>query len=73
MEFLQITLKREVNVATGDVRVDGEVVDEMVKANHVEVRPTGVDLMPTTGRIIMFKDMTRGFSKEVKLTRPVTA
>ena len=73
MGFSQVTLKRDVNVATGDVRVDGEVVDEMVKANHVEVRTKGGNPMATTGRNIMFKEMTKGFTKEVKLIRPVSA
>ena len=73
MECSQVTLEHEVNIATGDVRVDGDIVDEMVKTSHVEVRPKGGDATATTGRIIMFKEMTKGFSKEVKLTRPVTA
>ncbi len=58
------------NVATGDVRVDGKVVAEMEKTSHVKVRPRGGNQSNTDGHIVIFKDLVKGFSKEVKLTRP---
>lgn len=58
-----------VNVATGDVRVDGKVVAESEKTSHVEVRPKGGNPSNTEGRIVIFKELVKGFSKEVKLTR----
>ena len=62
-----MTVKNAVHVATGDVRVNGEVVPVADKTSHVEVRPKSGST--TEGRIIMFKELTKGFSKEVKLTR----
>ena len=64
-----MTVRNAVNVATGDVRVNGEVVPDAQKTSHVEVRPKGGDPTETEGRVIMFKGLTKGFSKEVKLTR----
>ena len=58
-----------VNVVTGDVRVNGEVVPDSDKTSHLEVLPKGGDPMETEGRVIRFKALTKGFSKEVKLTR----
>ncbi|KAL9951814.1 hypothetical protein ACROYT_G044546 [Oculina patagonica] len=68
---VQVTLRNDVHVATEDVRVNGEVVQEMVKTSHVEVRPKEGNRTATTGRVIRFKELSKGFSKEVKLTRPV--
>ena len=56
-----------VNIATGDVRVNGEVVPDTDKTNHVMVRPKSSGA--TTGRTIVFKQLSKGFTKEVKLTR----
>jgi len=64
---IQVTVKNAVNVVTGDVRVSGEVVPDSDKTSHVEVLPNFCD--PTVGRVIKFKALTNGFSKEVKLTR----
>lgn len=58
------------NIATGDVRVDGKVVAETEKMSHVEVRPRGENQSSTDGHIVIFKELVKGFSKEVKLTRP---
>ena len=58
-------MANEVNRVTGDVRVNGEVVPD--KISHVEVLPNFCD--PTVGRVIRFKALTKGFSKEVKLTQ----
>ena len=55
------------NIATGDVRVNGEVVPDTDKTNHVMVRPKSSGA--TTGRTIVFKQLSKGFTKEVKLTR----
>ena len=63
-------MKNAVNIATGDVRVNGEVVPDADKTSHVEVLPKGGDPTQTEGRLIKFKGLTKGFSKEVKLTRP---
>ena len=54
-------------MATGDVRVNGAVVPDIDKVNHVTVRPKSGST--TEGRIIKFKQLVKGFSKEVKLTR----
>lgn len=55
------------NVATGDVKEDGEVVSDTDKTSHVEVvKQSG---STTKGRRIKFKQLAKGFSKEVKLTR----
>ena len=64
---IQVTVKNAVNVVTGDVKVNGEVVPDSDKTSHVEVLPNFCD--PTIGRVIRFKALTKGFSKEVKLTR----
>ena len=55
------------NVATGDVRVNGEIVPDADKTNHVMVIPISDDA--TTGRTIVFKQLSKGFTTEVKLTR----
>lgn len=65
--LFQVTVRNAVHVATGDVRVNGEVVPEMDKTSNVEVRPKSGST--TEGRIIMFKQLSKGFTKEVKLTR----
>lgn len=57
-------------VANGDVRVDGEVVAEAEKMSHAEVRPSGGNQANTDGHVVIFKELVKGFSKEVKLTRP---
>ena len=60
------------NVATGDVRVDGKVVAETEKTSHVWVRPREGTQSNTDGHIVIFKELVKGFSKEVKLTRRLT-
>ena len=57
-------------MVTGDVRVNGEVIPDSQKTTHVEVKPKPSD--PTEGRVIKFKALTKGFSKEAKLTRGST-
>ena len=64
---IQVFVTNAVNIATGDVRVNGEVVSDSEKTAHVEVKPKPDD--PTEGRVIKFKNLTKGFSKEAKLTR----
>ena len=64
----QVTVRDLIQVETGDVRVNGEVVPDADKASHVTVKPRSGST--TTGRNIMFKQFTKGFSKEVKLTKP---
>ena len=63
----QVGVSSLVNVATGDVRVNGEVVPDTDKTNHVMVIPISDDA--TTGCAIVFKQLSKGFTKEVKLTR----
>ena len=58
------------NMATGDARVDGKVVEETEKTSHVEVQPGEGNQSNTDGHIVIFKELVKGFSKEVKLTRP---
>ena len=60
---IQVFVTNAVNIVTGDVRVNGEVVPSSDKASHVVVKPN------TEGRVIRFLNLTKGFSKEVKLTR----
>ena len=59
----QVYVKNAVNVATGVVRVNGAIVPDTEKANHVTLRHT------RGGIVIKFKQLVKGFSKEVKLTR----
>ena len=56
-----------VNVATGDVRVNGEVVPDADKTNHVMVIPISDGAV--IGRAIVFKQLSMGFTTEVTLTR----
>ena len=60
-------VRNAVHVTTGDVRVNGVVVPDTDKANHVTVKPKPGST--TEGRVIKFKQLVKGFSKEVKLTR----
>ena len=60
-------VKNAVNVTTGMVRVNGVVVPDAEKTSHVAVRPKPGST--TEGRRIKFKQLMKGFSKEVKLTR----
>ena len=55
------------NVATGDVRVNGEVVPDADKTNHVMVIPISDGAV--IGRAIVFKLLSMGFTTEVTLTR----
>ena len=55
------------HVTTGEVRVNGAIVPDTDKANHVTVQPKSGST--TEGRLIKFKQLVKGFSKEVKLTR----
>ena len=63
----QVFVRNAVHVATGDVRVNGAVVPGTDKTNHVTVKPKPGST--TEGRVIKFKQLVKGFSKEVKLTR----
>ena len=63
----QVHLENAVHVTTGDVRVNGAVVLDTDKTNHVTVKPQQDGT--TEGRVIKFKQLVKGFSKEVKLTR----
>ena len=63
----QVGVSDAANVATGDVRVNGEVVPDADKTNHVMVIPKSSGA--TTGRAIVFKQLSKGFTTEVKLTR----
>ena len=56
-----------VNVATGDVRVNGEVVPDADKTNHVMVIPISDGAVK--GHAIVFKQLSMGFTTEVTLTR----
>ena len=56
-------VKNAVNVATGDVRVNGAIVPDAEKTNHVTMSNA------RDGIVIKFKQLVKGFSKEVKLTR----
>lgn len=59
-------MRNAVNVATGDVKEDGVAVPAADKTSHVEVKQSG---STKKGRRIKFKNLVKGFSKEVKLTR----
>lgn len=62
-----MTLKNSVQVATGVVKVNGEAVEDADKTSHVEVIPKSGST--TEGKRIMFRQLSKGFTKEVKLTR----
>ena len=62
-----MTITTTVTLTTGDVRVNGEVVPDGEKTSHVEVK--ALRRQPTKGRTIIFKDLKKGFSKEVKVTK----
>ena len=62
-----MTVRNAVHVTTGEVRVNGAIVPDTDKANHVTVTPKSGST--TEGRLIKFKQLVKGFSKEVKLTR----
>ena len=47
--------------------VNGEVVPDADKTNRVTLRPKSSGA--TTGRAIEFRQLSKGFTKEVKLTR----
>ena len=66
-DLSQVRVTKGVKVATGDVRVNGEVVPDADKANHVMVRPNSSG--GRKGRAVVFKQLSKGFTKEVKLTR----
>ena len=60
-------VKNAVHVTTGEVRVNGAIVPDTDKTNHVKVDPKPGST--TEGHVIKFKQLVKGFSKEVKLTR----
>lgn len=64
-------VRSSVNVATGDVKEDGVVIPDADKTDHVEVMPQSGST--TRGRRIKFKQIVKGFTKEVKLTRGSTS
>ena len=61
---------KDVEVSIGDVRVNGEIVSQSERGDHVEAIPRGMDPNSTISRRIKFKGLSKGFSKEVKLRRP---
>ena len=63
----QVGVSDAVNVATGDVRVNGEVVPDADKTNHVMVIPISDGAVK--GHAIVFKQLSMGFTTEVTLTR----
>ena len=65
--LFKVVVTNDVHVATGDVRVNGAVVPDSDKTDHVAVKPKPGST--TEGRVIKFKQLLKGLSKEVKLTR----
>ena len=63
----QVGVNGTVNVATGDVRVNGEIVPDADKTNHVMVIPISDGAVK--GHAIVFKQLSKGFTTEVTLTR----
>ena len=63
----QVGVSGAVNVATGDVRVNGEVVPDADKTNYVMVIPISDGAV--IGHAIVFKQLSMGFTTEVTLTR----
>ena len=66
----QVFFPKDVELSIGDVRVNGEIVPQGARGDHVEAIPRGMDPARTTSRRIKFKGLSKGFSKEVKLRRP---
>ena len=66
----QVFFPKDVEVSIGDVRVNGKMVAQSERGDHVEAIPRGMDPARTTSRRIKFKGLSKGFSKEVKLRRP---
>ena len=66
----QVFFPKDVEVSIGDVRVNGEIVPQGERGDHVEAIPRGMDPNSTKSRRIKFKGLSKGFSKEVKLRRP---
>ena len=66
----QVFFPKDVEVSIGDVRVNGKMVAQGERGDHVEAIPRGMDPARTTSRRIKFKGLSKGFSKEVKLRRP---
>ncbi|KAL9953039.1 hypothetical protein ACROYT_G040390 [Oculina patagonica] len=64
---IQVWVRNAVNIATGDVKENGAVVPDADKTSHVEVMLRSGST--TEGRRLKFKQLVKGFSKEVKLTR----
>ena len=66
-DLSQVRVISAVNVATEDVTVNGEVVPDADKTNHVMVIPISDGAV--IGRVIVFKQLSMGFTTEVTLTR----
>ena len=66
-DLSQVRVISPVNVATGDVTVNGEVVPDADKTNHVMVIPISDGAVK--GNAIVFKQLSMGFTTEVTLTR----
>ena len=66
----QVFFPKDVELSIGDVRVNGEIVPQGARGDHVEAIPRGMDPNSTISRRIKFKGLSKGFSKEVKLRRP---
>ena len=61
---------KDVEVSISDVRVNGEIVPQGERGDHVGAIPRGMDPNSTKSRRIKFKGLSKAFSKEVKLRRP---
>ena len=66
-DLSQVRVISPVNVATEDVTVNGEVVPDADKTNHVMVIPISDGAVK--GNAIVFKQLSMGFTTEVTLTR----
>ena len=66
-DLSQVRVISPVNVATEDVTVNGEVVPDADKTNHVMVIPISDGAVK--GHAIVFKQLSMGFTTEVTLTR----
>ena len=66
-DLSQVRVISAVNVATEDVTVNGEVVPDADKTNHVMVIPISDGAVK--GNAIVFKQLSMGFTTEVTLTR----
>ena len=59
--------RQPVHVATGDVRVNGDIIADAQKSTHVTVMPQSGST--DEGKRVKFLQLSKGFTTEVKLTR----